>query len=408
MKQNSNKQLMNKLYYPKVFIKPGKESAILRKHPWLFSGAIKRIEGQVEDGDIVSLHRSNGEFLAIGHYHHGSIAVRVFSYEPLAPDADFWAQKFNRAWKVRQIEGLDQDPKTNCFRLLHGEGDGLPGLIIDFYAGTAVFQAHSIGMHRCRNEIVEALKRCLGDKLQAVYDKSKASLPALYAQELEDGLLYGERESGLAEVLENGHKFEVNWITGQKTGFFLDQRENRALLGRYAEGKTVLNAFCYSGGFSIYALKAGAKRVDSVDVSAKAIDLLNKNVEINGLEGETHRAYTQDVLKFLQQSEEKYEVMVLDPPAYAKSLKKRHKAVQGYKRLNIEGFKKVAPGGLLFTFSCSQVVDEQLFYNTITSAAIEAGRQVRVLRRLSQPADHPVSMFHPEGSYLKGLLLHVE
>ena len=399
---------MNKLYYPKVFIKPGKESAILRKHPWLFSGAIKRIEGQVEDGDIVSLHRSNGEFLAIGHYHHGSIAVRVFSYEPLAPDADFWAQKFNRAWKVRQIEGLDQDPKTNCFRLLHGEGDGLPGLIIDFYAGTAVFQAHSIGMHRCRNEIVEALKRCLGDKLQAVYDKSKASLPALYAQDLEDGLLYGERESGLAEVLENGHKFEVNWITGQKTGFFLDQRENRALLGRYAEGKTVLNAFCYSGGFSIYALKEGAKRVDSVDVSAKAIDLLNKNVAINGLEGESHRAYTQDVLKFLQQSEEKYEVMVLDPPAYAKSLKKRHKAVQGYKRLNIEGFKKVAPGGLLFTFSCSQVVDEQLFYNTITSAAIEAGRQVRVLRRLSQPADHPVSMFHPEGSYLKGLLLHVE
>ncbi|EJF52354.1 putative SAM-dependent methyltransferase [Saprospira grandis DSM 2844] len=399
---------MNKLYYPKVFIKPGKESAILRKHPWLFSGAIKRIEGQVEDGDIVSLHRSNGEFLAIGHYHHGSIAVRVFSYEPLAPDADFWAEKFNRAWKVRQIEGLDQDPKTNCFRLLHGEGDGLPGLIIDFYAGTAVFQAHSIGMHRCRNEIVEALKRCLGDKLQAVYDKSKASLPALYAQELEDGLLYGEGEEGLAEVLENGHKFEVNWITGQKTGFFLDQRENRALLGRYAQGKTVLNAFCYSGGFSIYALKAGAKRVDSVDVSAKAIDLLNKNVAINDLEGETHRAYTQDVLKFLQQSEEKYEVMVLDPPAYAKSLKKRHRAVQGYKRLNIEGFKKVAPGGLLFTFSCSQVVDEQLFYNTITSAAIEAGRQVRVLRRLSQPADHPVSMFHPEGSYLKGLLLHVE
>jgi 23S rRNA (cytosine1962-C5)-methyltransferase len=397
-----------KLYYPKVYIKSGKEDAVLRKHPWVFSGAIAKIEGQPEDGDIVSVHRKKGDFLAVGHYHNGSIAVRIFGYDAVAPDASFWQQKLVKAWNLRKAQGLAQNPETNCFRVIHGEGDGMPGLIVDYYAGVVVFQAHSIGMHRCRNEIVEALKACIGPDLKAIYDKSRSTLPPLYAADLEDGYLYGDLEQNEMTVLENGQKFAVNWATGQKTGFFLDQRENRELLGHYAKGKRVLNAFCYSGGFSIYALQAGAKQVDSVDVSAKAIALLEKNVEINNLAGTAHKAYTQDVLKFLQNSQNTYEVMVLDPPAYAKSIKKRHQAVQGYKRLNIAGLKKVEPGGLLFTFSCSQVVDRKLFYNTITAAAIESGRNVRVLRHLAQPPDHPVSIFHPEGSYLKGLVLHVE
>lgn len=397
-----------KLYYPKVYIKPRKEDAILRKHPWVFSGAISKIEGEPEDGDIVTVHGRRGDFLAIGHYHNGSIAVRIFGYEAIAPDADYWHQKLANAWRLRQAQGLTQNTETNCFRVIHGEGDGMPGLIIDYYGGVVVFQAHSIGMHRCRTEIVEALRSCIGEQLIAVYDKSRSTLPPLYAATIEDGYLFGDLEENEMTVLENGHKFAVNWATGQKTGFFLDQRENRELLGECAKDKRVLNAFCYSGGFSIYALQAGASLVDSVDVSAKAIDLLEKNVEINGLEGEAHKSYTQDVLKFLQNSQNSYDVMVLDPPAYAKSMKKRHQAVQGYKRLNIAGLKKIEPGGLLFTFSCSQVVDRKLFYNTITAAAIESGRTVRVLRHLAQPPDHPVSIFHPEGSYLKGLVLHVE
>lgn len=399
-----------KLYYPKVIIKSGKEDAVLRKHPWVFSGAIGQIIGKPEDGDIVTVHRKNGEFLAVGHYHDGSIAVRVFSYEEVVPDAAFWNEKIGKAWKLRQILGLTDNEKTNCFRITHGEGDGLPGLIMDYYNGVVVFQAHSIGMHRCKEEIVAALKHCISDKLQAIYDKSHSTLPPLYAQTMKDGYLYQAQEmlENRAFVLENGHTFDVNWETGQKTGFFLDQRDNRALLAECVKGKSVLNAFCYSGGFSIYALKAGAASVDSVDVSSKAIDLLEKNIEINNLQAATHQSYIMDVLKFLQGSEKQYEVMVLDPPAYAKSINKRHQAVQGYKRLNIEGLKKVASGGILFTFSCSQVVDKTLFYNTITAAAIEAGRNVRVLQHISQPADHPVSIFHPEGSYLKGLVLYVE
>ncbi len=402
---------MTKLYYPKIYIKSGKEDAVLRRHPWVFSGAIGRSEGQPQDGDIVSVHRQNGEFLAIGHYHEGSIAVRILGYDAVAPDASFWQQKIAAAWQLRRVLSLHQNEATNCFRIAHGEGDGLPGLIMDYYAGVVVFQAHSIGMHRCRLEIVEALKNCIGSSLKAVYDKSQGTLPPLYAQQQTGGYLYlkeGEEIEESIIVNENGLHFDVNWVTGQKTGFFLDQRDNRALLAEYVRGKSLLNAFCYSGGFSIYALKAGAALVDSVDVSAKAIDLLERNIQLNDFQAKSHNSYTADVLKFLQNSSKQYEVMVLDPPAYAKSMAKRHQAVQGYKRLNIEGLKRVASGGILFTFSCSQVVDRELFYNTITAAAIEAGRNVRVLQHISQPPDHPVSIFHPEGSYLKGLVLYVE
>ena len=397
-----------KLYYPKIYIKSGKEDALLRKHPWVFSGAIGKIEGKPEDGDIVSVHRKDGDFLAIGHYHDGSIAVRIFSFESLLPNAEFWQNKLEKAWKLRQTLGLTDNSQTNCFRIVHGEGDGMPGLIMDYYAGVVVFQAHSIGMHRCQKEIIEGLKACLGIHLKAVYDKSQTTLPPIYAKTVQDGLVYGTVEGEHTIVMENGLSFDVNWVTGQKTGFFLDQRDNRALLGKFAAGKTVLNAFCYSGGFSVYALQAGAKTVDSVDVSAKAMELTDRNVEINGFKAPQHRSFTNDVLKFLQNSNQQYELMILDPPAYAKSLDKRHAAIQGYKRLNIEGMKKVTPGGILMTFSCSQVVDRQLFYGAITAAAIEAGRNVRVLQHISQPMDHPVSIFHPEGSYLKGLVLHVE
>jgi 23S rRNA (cytosine1962-C5)-methyltransferase len=400
--------MQQKLYYPKIFIKSGKEDAVLRKHPWIFSGAIAQIDGKPGDGDIVTVHRRNGDFLAIGHYHDGSIAVRVFGFEPIVPDADFWFQKIEKAWKLRQLLGLTDSSTTDCFRIIHGEGDGMPGLILDYYAGVVVFQAHSIGMHRSQNEIIEGLKKCLGDKLKAVYDKSQATLPPLYAKTVQDTIVFGQFEADHKSVNENGLQFDVNWVTGQKTGFFLDQRDNRALLGKFVAGKTVLNAFCYSGGFSIYALQAGARQVDSVDASAKAMELVEKNIELNGFGALSHNSYTQDVLKFLQQSSNSYEVMVLDPPAYAKSLDKRHQAIQGYKRLNMEGLKKIAPGGILFTFSCSQVVDRQLFYGAVTAAAIEAGRNVRVLQHISQPADHPVSIFHPEGSYLKGLVLYVE
>jgi 23S rRNA (cytosine1962-C5)-methyltransferase len=284
----------------------------------------------------------------------------------------------------------------------------MPGLIMDYYNGVVVFQAHSIGMHRSMSEIIEGLKECLANKLIAVYDKSQMTLPALYAKSVKDGIVFGSVTSESAIVRENGLLFDVNWVSGQKTGFFLDQRDNRALLGNFVKGKTVLNAFCYSGGFSIYALEAGAMMVDSVDSSARAIELLENNIVENNFQELNHKSYTQDVLKFLQHAENKYDVMILDPPAYAKSLDKRHQAIQGYKRLNMEGLKKIKPGGILFTFSCSQVVDKQLFYGAITAAAIEAERNVKVLQHISQPADHPVSIFHPEGSYLKGLILYVE
>lgn len=389
----------------KIFLKDKKDAAVRRFHPWVFSGAVLRASEPVSDGETVEVVTHKGEYLATGHYHDGSICVRIFSFQHIAPGEDIWLARLSDARQYRRELGLLDDGGTDCYRLVHAEGDGLPGLIIDVYGHTAVLQCHSVGMHLERDKIAAALRSMYGEALRCIYDKSADTLPDRYASTVQNGYLYGEGSAGL--VRENGHAFHVNWETGQKTGFFLDQRDNRALLARYAPGKTVLNAFCYSGGFSVYALAAGAERVDSVDVSAKAMALTAENVTAGGFPEEQHRAYTVDVMTFLQAVEEPYDLMVVDPPAFAKSIGKRHNAVQGYKRLNALAMSRLRPGGILFTFSCSQVVDEELFYNTIVAAALEAGRQVRVMHRLSQPADHPVSFYHPEGAYLKGLVLYV-
>jgi 23S rRNA (cytosine1962-C5)-methyltransferase len=390
---------------PKIYLKPKKDEAVRRFHPWIFSGAILKMEGQPADGDIVEVLDARGGFLALGHFSQGnSIAVRLYSFEKAETGADFWEKRLLSAWSYRRSIGLIGKPGTNCFRLIHAEGDGLPGLILDVYGRTAVVQCHSVGMHRERQFIAEALMKVGNGVVEAVFDKSRETLPPMYAKTMNNGYLIGESEA--QEVEENGHRFFVDWELGQKTGFFLDQRDNRQLLGRYVEGKTVLNNFCYSGGFSVYALAAGAKLVHSVDVSQKAVDWTERNLAINGFDANIHRCIAEDVQKYLQDCPV-YEVMVVDPPAFAKNISKRHNAVQGYKRLNVAAIQKTAPGGILFTFSCSQVVDRELFYNTIVAAAIEAGRQVRVMHHLSQPPDHPVSLFHPEGSYLKGLVLYV-
>ncbi|GAB3324938.1 class I SAM-dependent rRNA methyltransferase [Larkinella ripae] len=392
---------------PKIYLRSGREEAIRRFHPWVFSGAVAHTEGEPQDGDVVEVVDKKGKYLATGHFHNGSILVRIFSFKPVSPDVAYWTEKLAA---IRTIRAALLPPRTNCYRLVHGEGDGCTGLIIDLYNGVAVLQAHSIGMHRERNLITEALKNVFGDELRAVYDKSAETLPDDYAATVQNAYRYGLVEVP-HEVEENGHKFLVNWISGQKTGFFLDQRDNRQLLARYSAGKKVLNAFCYSGGFSVYALNAGAALVHSVDASQKAIDLTNQNVSLNADDpavDRRHEAFADDVMKYLQTHDDTYEVMVLDPPAFAKSMSARHRAVQGYKRLNAEGLRRVAKGGVVFTFSCSQVIDRELFYNTVVAAAIEAGRQVRVLHHLSQPADHPVNLFHPEGGYLKGLVLWVE
>lgn len=390
--------------FPRIYLQPGKDQAVRRFHPWVFSGAIARTEGDLTDGAIVEVFDKKQNYLGTGHYHDGSIAVRIFSFQQTEPDVAWWTEKLRA---IRAVRSHLLPPQTNCYRLIHGEGDGCSGLIVDYYNGVAVFQAHSIGMHRDRHTLAEALRNVFGDDLIAIYDKSAETLPENYSAGIANGYLYGQATVPHA-VQENGHTFLIDWITGQKTGFFLDQRENRALLGRYSAGKRVLNAFCYSGGFSVYALAAGASLVHSVDASQKAIELTNRNVAANFGEVLTHEAYAQDVMAYLKVHDSQYEVMVLDPPAYAKSLSARHRAVQGYKRLNAEGLRRLAKEGILFTFSCSQVVDRELFYNTVVAAAIEAGRQVRVLHHLSQPADHPVNLFHPEGGYLKGLVLWVE
>lgn len=398
--------------FPRIYLQAGKDQAVQRFHPWVFSGAIARKEGTLADGDGVDVFTNKDTYLGTGHFHTGSIAVRMFSFaslqpEPVRPDVAYWTQKLTA---IRAVRRAVIPAQTNAYRLVHGEGDGCSGLIIDYYNGVAVVQAHSIGMHRERHLIADALRAVFSDELTAVYDKSTETLPDVYSKTFTNGYLYGQTSVPHA-VQENGHTFLIDWITGQKTGFFLDQRDNRALLARYAAGKKVLNAFCYSGGFSVYALAAGASLVHSVDVSQKAIDLTNRNVAVNGdtdTDEHRHEAYAQDVMTYLKAHDHQYDVMVLDPPAFAKSFSARHRAVQGYKWLNAEGLRRLAKGGILFTFSCSQVVDRELFYNTIVAAAIEAGRQVRVLHQLTQPADHPVNLFHPEGGYLKGLVLWVE
>jgi 23S rRNA (cytosine1962-C5)-methyltransferase len=394
---------------PRLILNPSKVDIFERRHPWLFTGAVLRAEGKLHEGDVVHIALPNGKILATAHYQaDGSIAARLLAWDECAIDTDFWVARLSNALQCRRAVGLLNHPQTNTFRLVHGEGDGLPGLIIDFYNGTAVLQAHSGGMWLARHDIAQALKIVMGEQLQAVYDKSAETLAAGSGLKPENGYLLGNGE-GNCRVQENGLSFKVNWQTGQKTGFFIDQRDNRRLVGQYAPDKRVLNTFCYTGGFSVYALQAGATLVHSVDSSAKAIALTDENVALHQHHTERHQSYVEDTLKFLQQSPKNaYDLIILDPPAYAKHLNARHKAVLGYKRLNATALKHIDSGGILFTFSCSAVVSRQLFYDTITAAAIEAQRKVRVLHHLYQPPDHPVSIFHPEGEYLKGLVLYCE
>lgn len=448
----------------KIILKKGREDSLLRFHPWVFSGAIAQIVGEPAEGDIVGVFSQGGDFLAYGHYQIGSIAVRVLSFageDVLSPD--FWKNMIARALRVRvavglacpvssaaepvspvagpvspvaesvspvaepvspvaepvspvaepvEATGLVREPAlTNCYRLIHGEGDGLPGLIIDYYDGVCVMQAHSVGMFRAKGAICEAMKSVYGPSLKAVYDKSSGTAPFKAGLDLVDGYLYRSESFSDDEqiVLENGHKFFVNWTEGQKTGFFLDQRENRALVGKYSRGRNVLNLFCYTGGFSVYALGAGAVHVDSVDSSRKAIDMVERNMFLNGFEPSRHTGYCADAIEFLRNvPEDKYDLMIVDPPAFAKHRGALNNALRAYQRLNAAAISKVAPGGLVFTFSCSQVVDKEGFALAVFSAAAQTGRSVRILDRLNQPADHAVNIYHPEGEYLKGLLLYVE
>ncbi len=391
--------------YPKIILHKGKEKSLERRHPWIFSGAIRETPEDIKEGDVVEIYAAGGQFLAMGHYQVGSITVRLFSFSRQEADRAYWKAKLERAIEYRRTLGLLGSPHTNMLRLIHGEGDGFPGLIVDHYAGVAVIQCHAVGFFLIREMLAELLKEILGDDLRAVYDKSEHTMPFKAPVEPEDKFLIGE--SGPIEGLEYGHKFMVNVETGQKTGFFLDQRENRRLLGEYAKGKTILNTFSYSGGFSIYGLMHEAKLVHSVDSSQIAVDLANENAALNGVT-ENHDGFTADVFKYLMEMETQYDLIVLDPPAFAKHKKVLKQALRGYRTINHKAIQNIAPGGILFTFSCSQVVSIQDFRTAVFSAAAMAGREVRIMHQLHQPADHPVSIYHPEGEYLKGLVVYVE
>ncbi len=383
-----------------VQLKKGREFSVNRFHPWIFSGAIQQMTGQPEDGDWVEVKDYKNTTLAFGHYQKGSITIRVLSFGKDEPKEDFWIKKLSAALNLRKSASLPHE-FTNCFRLVHGEGDGLPGLVIDIYNGAAIVQAHSAGMQADRQLISDALVNVFSESLKAVYFKSAAK-----ENNNEGEYLFG-MEAVPHIVLEHGQKFYVDWEAGQKTGFFLDQRENRKLVGEFSKGKSVLNTFCYTGGFSVYALQQGAALVHSVDASEKAIELTRKNIKLNGFDDHQHECFVMDTFDFLKNRKDEYDLIILDPPAFAKHRDARHQAMKGYQRLNAEAMQKIKPGGILFTFSCSQVVDRQLFYDTIVSAAIQTGREIKVLHHLSQPADHPVSIYHPEGEYLKGLVLYV-
>jgi 23S rRNA (cytosine1962-C5)-methyltransferase len=389
-----------------VILKKGKEYSIVRSHPWIFSGAIQRIDGNVHDGCWVDVLQHNGKRLGAGHYQEGSITVRMLLFGEHPPTGDYWATRLAQALRLRKTSLLPS-AATNCFRLIHGEGDGLPGLIVDYYDGVAVVQSHSYGMHADRELISRALQISLGDELKSVYYKNNSAMPGKVRDQQQSEYLFGL--GGVPHIVaENNNKFYVDWEEGQKTGFFIDQRENRKLLGQYAAGKKVLNTFCYTGGFSIYAMSGQAELVHSVDSSEKAILLAKKNIELNRFDEGHHKCFAADTFDFIKDKQEQYDLIVLDPPAFAKHREARHQAVKGYQRLNAEALRIIKPGGIIFTFSCSQVVDRKLFYDTVVSSSIQSGRQVKVLHHLAQPADHPVSMFHPEGEYLKGLVLYVE
>ena len=393
--------------YRTVYLKPGKEESLLRFHPWIFSGAIHHIDNGISEGDVIRVVTSDGRYAATGHYQGGSIAVRVLSFTDIPIDAAFWQQRLKAALEARKAMGFlsshSSHLQTTAFRLVHGEGDMLSGLIIDIYGRTAVMQAHSIGMHRSRKEIAAALATVMSDHVANIYYKSETTLPFM---ETANGFLMGGSEDDTA--MENGLRFHVDWLKGQKTGFFVDQRENRALVERYSKGRTVLNMFCYTGGFSFYAMRGGACLVHSVDSSVKAVELTRRNVELNFPGDRRHKAFCEDAFKFLDGMEGAYDLIILDPPAFAKHRGALHNALKGYTRLNRCAFEKIASGGLLFTFSCSQVVTKDHFRNAVFTAAAQAGRNVRILHQLHQPADHPINIYHPEGEYLKGLVLYVE
>lgn len=402
----------------KVFLRKGRDESLRRFHPWVFSGAIAHLEGEEPaEGDVVSVWSASGECMGCGHWQIGSIAVRILNFGTESLPEKFWEERLGAALKFRRDAGLDGAPNdtrdTNCYRLVHGEGDNLPGLIIDYYDGVCVMQAHSAGMFLARKEISAALRKIYSERLKAVYDKSEGTAPFKAGLDLHDGYLWqadgrNVSDQGPGYVLEHGNKFNVDWEHGQKTGFFLDQRENRALVQRYAKGRNVLNLFCYTGGFSVYALAGGALHVDSVDSSARAMQMTDSNIALNGFAGK-HTSFCCDALEYLHnQPEGKYDLMIVDPPAFAKHRGAIHNALRAYQRLNADAISKVAPGGFVFTFSCSQAVDRQAFSLAVFSAAAQTGRKIRILERLSQPQDHSVNIYHPEGEYLKGLLLYVE
>lgn len=391
----------------KAFLRPKKEQSLYRFHPWIFSGAIARYEKEPEEGDIVDIFTADKTFIARGHYQIGSIAVRVLTFDETEEINDaFWTKRIGTALKVRESVGLANNPNNNTYRLIHGEGDFLPGLIVDIYDETAVVQAHSVGMHFARNIVAQTIIDVMNGKVKHVYYKSETTLPFKANLDATDGFIIGGDKNNIA--IENGLKFHVDWLKGQKTGFFVDQRDNRALLEKYAKDKSVLNMFCYTGGFSFYAMRGGAKVVHSVDSSAKAIDLTNENIQLNFPDDNRHEAYAEDAFKYLDRMGGEYDLIILDPPAFAKHRQALRNALQGYRKINAKAFEKIKPGGILFTFSCSQVVSKDDFRTMVFSAAAMSKRKVRILHQLTQPADHPVSIYHPEGEYLKGLVLLVE
>ena len=392
--------------YKSVYLKRGKEESLLRFHPWVFSGAIQRMDEGIGEGDLVRVLAENGGFIAVGHYQIGSIAVRVLSFRDVEIDEKFWESRLASALQMRISIGIADNPQNNTYRLVHGEGDNLPGLVIDCYGKTAVMQAHSVGIHVCRKEIANALMKVMGNRIEHVFYKSETTLPFKAELGQENGFIIGGSDDNTA--LENGLKFHVDWLRGQKTGFFVDQRENRSLLEKYARGKRVLNMLCYTGGYSFYAMRGGAEQVHSVDSSGKAIELTRANVELNFPGDSRHEAFCEDAFKFLEKAGNQYDLIILDPPAFAKHRGALHNALKGYTLLNRAALEKIQSGGILFTFSCSQVVTKDNFRNAVFTAAAQSKRKVRILHQLHQPADHPVNIYHPEGEYLKGLVLYVE
>ena len=392
--------------YKRIYLKRGKEESLKRFHPWVFSGAIHHADSGITEGETVRVIGADNTFLAVGHYQVGTIAVRVLSFRDVEIDEAFWFARLKAAYEMRLSIGIAGNPLNNTYRLVHGEGDNMPGLVIDCYGDTAVMQAHSVGIHVCRKVIAEMLVKVMEGTIRNVFYKSETTLP--YKAELgqENGFIIGGSNDNTA--MENGLLFHVDWLRGQKTGFFVDQRENRSLLERYAKDKRVLNMFCYTGGFSFYAMRGGAQLVHSVDSSAKAIELTNANVELNFPGDERHKAFCDDAFKFLDNSDDIYDLIILDPPAFAKHRGALHNALKGYTRLNVKAFQRIRHGGILFTFSCSQVVTKDQFRQAVFTAAAMSGRKVRILHQLHQPADHPINIYHPEGEYLKGLVLYVE